>query len=745
MLKKGLLFFALVVALTLLASCSGMQRGRMGRLNATVRFETGLERTGSKAIPTLGEASLILPGGDWTPLKFLLTGSGPNGASFSSEAQNGVFTQECASGEWVLEAVVISLENKELARGGCTSILLPGKTIDAEIVLYPIEGTGSLTVDLDKNIEMPAGARLVGSLRFKGLPGRPSPAEPLSFPIDLPASENQLSFAELGAGYYLLSLELKNSDGFVSGGCAAIALVLAGYSSSGTCDIEMGKPVADIALELYPTEPLDQALLSVKHSVPKGISALPLAVSRVIPGLGESITRTWFRNGSEAGNAVQILNGPALLPPNCFLYPSAGAGQEASTSQIDFIEEALSSHRFGISSLHLDSCNPVGGPSWKALAVYDYRAATGPSLCLGGAENIGSGTLFEASCAAASESGLVVVSNFDAETYLHAFLATYGAGLDSTGSPGIEAVPASASWLRLWRSRIKAGDYKSAKRLAVSQDGRYIAAAANSSAQWIWLCSLDEAGKILSTSYLTGTDCEGLKDFKYVKALCFSPSGDRLYAACSSVNNDRVYAFNTGGGTLEFLHSADLNPAAVEGFTLSDMIVTAPGLLAVSAPESSKIFILQDGSNLETLYYLENSQANTGLIAPTALAVSEQGDSFYALCDGDSVARFSRAEPASPYAQDSLAILSPDSAGASLLAAGNTGLALSETVMVGGGGSLECIEIAGDGTVIDSQIMHPEAGDPLGMTQPSSILFCRGVFLVAGGDKGKITVFGNAM
>ena len=745
MRRQPFLFLVLPVVLIAVLSCSGIQRGAMGRISATVRFETGLERTGSKELPSLGNTSPILPGGGWTPLKFVLSGSGPNGASFSQESQDGIFSRECESGEWVLEAIVISQDNKELARGECISILQPGRTINAEIVLYPLEGNGSLSVEIDKNIEMPAGARLVGSLRFKGLPGQPSPSQPQSIPIDLAASENQLDFPELGAGYYLLSLELKTADGFTSGGCAAVALILAGYSSSGTCAIAMGIPMADIELELYPKEPLEQALLSVAHSVPKGRPLLPIAVSGVNASPGDTIARTWYRNGSEAGPAVQILGGPALLPPNCFLYPPAGTEQEASISRIDFTEEAEVSHRFGISSLLLDSCNPVEGLSWKAQAVYDYRAAMGPSLCPGGAENNGSGTIDEARCAAASESGLIVVSDFDADKYLHAFIAAYGSTLDSSGSAGIQTVPGSASWLRLWRSRIRAGDLKSADRLAISNDGRFIAAAASSSAQWIWLCRLDDHGGIASTSYLTSADSSDLENFKYVKALCFSPSGDRLYVACSSSTADKVFVFSTGVGNLEFLHFKDLNPAGNSTFDLSDMILTDSGLLAVCSTDASKIFILQDGASLETLYCLDNSGANSGLDKPVSLAASSRGDSFYALCNEESIVRFSRSDPVSPYAQDSVIAMSPDSEGAAMLAVGDTGSALSETILAGGGDCLEFIEIAGDGSKLDSQLLHPDLGDSLGLAAPTSIFFCRGAFLVAGGDKGKITVFGNSM
>lgn len=736
-------FFPCLLFTVLLLACPGIQRERMGRIKATVSFETGLKQPRAMDPATLSTASPILPSGGWTPLSYTLSGSGPGGAAFVEETQDGVFSIECVPGEWFLDACVISQDNIELARGGCSCILQPGKASRADIVLYPLEGTGELSVYVIKNLEMSAGARLVGQLRFIGLPGQQAAPHPPVIPIDQPASNNELLFPKLGAGYYLLSLELKTEDGFVSGGCAVAALVLAGYGSSGACSITMGLPVASIGMELYPKEPLAQALLSVEHSVPKGINALPMAVSRADTSPGDTVARTWYRNGREAGAAVPILEGPTLLPPNCFIYPPSSSGQEASISRIDFTEEANVSHRFGTSSQLLNSCSPTDGLPWKAMAVYDYRAAMGPSLCSkGGAENQGSGRLFRTRCAAASESGLIAVADFDADKYLHAFVAAYGSTLDASYSPGIQTVPASASWLRLWRSRIRADDPKSADHLAISKDGRFIAAAA-SQGGWIWLGRLGPDGGIVSTSYLSSSSGGDLGDFKYVKALCFSPSGDRLYAACSSSN--KVYAFATLAGSLEYLHSKELKINEASSLPPADMILTASGLLAISATAASRIFILQDGADLEILYCLDNAGGNAGLYKPDALAVSSRGDSFYALCNKKTIVRFSKAYPASPYVQDSEIALSQGCEGARQMAAGGTGGVLSETLLVAGGGCLEFMDIAVDGSKTVSQLVYPGGTDPLGFADPASISYCRGAFLIAGGDTGTITVFGNTM
>jgi hypothetical protein len=206
-----------------------------------------------------------------------------------------------------------------------------------------------------------------------------------------------------------------------------------------------------------------------------------------------------------------------------------------------------------------------------------------------------------------------------------------------------------------------------------------------------------------------------------------------------------VYAFDTGAGTLDYLYSIELKIGDDASLPPADMVITASGLIAVSAPSDSKIFIMQDQAGLEILGCLESGEENTDLYKPEALAASSLGDAFYALCNRESVVRFSMSGASSAYVQDSLIDLSADSAGATRIAAGSAGSESSETLLVGGGDCLEFLEIAADGGRTASQLIYPEDSDPLGFASLTSISYCRGAFLIAGGDSCTVTVFGNDM
>jgi len=729
-----------VLAFTLLSSsCSWFQGKKNARITATLSLDSALTQSKDLDPATQSSANPILPGENWSPYRYQLSGLGPNGASFNLEAENGVFSTECLPGEWVLNAQAFSLENKEIASGSCTCLLQPGKTSAAEITLYLLEGNGVLSVYLTKNLQMPPDSRIVGQLAFKGLPGRPLPASPQSIPIDLPASESELFFPELPAGYYLLNLELKTAEGFVSGGCAISALVLSGFTSSGSCVISMGMPIAGAELNFYPNTPLDSAILSVEHLVARGASALPMAVSITNPGPGEEILRTWHRNGSESGNAAHVISASSFIPEAAFIFPPSCPDAETSMCRFDYSEESLTSHRRGAATLFLGNCNAADALPWKLKAVYNYRAALAPSLCRGGAANQGSGTLKRVRSIAASPSGLVIASDLDEDAALHAFAAPYGASLD--GVPGFQTVPSDASWLRLWRDRIQAGGYKSADRLAVSNDGRLLAAAA-SAGSWLWLGWLNEEGKLAYSSYLTKTnDGSALDGLSYIKALEFSAAGDRLYAISSSAKT--VFSFSTASGNLQLLSSLQLSEKNSVRPVPADICRTASGVLAVSATDANRIYLLHDGGSLQELGYIEGSSQGPGPYKPGAIVASLARDGFYALCNEEKIECFSRPIPEAVYSLSVSLGLAPESEGASLLAIGCGPAGGAETLLVAGSSALEFIGIESDGSPEPGIILQPPAGDPQGWEEPTAIDSVKGAFLIAGGDTGTISVFGS--
>ncbi len=276
-----------ISALSLVCACAGFQDNRLGTLAAKLKIDTTL--SSSKSAMHSGEAGqktadrVIRPSEIWAPVRFVISGIGPGGADFSVDGSEAGIETKLVPGAWAITVQAFSADGKEVAGGTAQCMLQPGRTTAVTITLYPIEGTGDISLTIAKSFELPAGARITGSLVHKGLPGHPAPSAPTILPVDIPAEQTSLSFAGIPAGHYALVLTLVASDGVTSGGCAQTIMVMAGFQTTGSCTIEMGMPMNYFTTELYPNSQLPPPLMSVGHVFPDSRKAIPIAIPPINP------------------------------------------------------------------------------------------------------------------------------------------------------------------------------------------------------------------------------------------------------------------------------------------------------------------------------------------------------------------------------------------------------------------------------------------------------------------------------
>lgn len=727
--------------LALVCACAGFQNNRLGTLSLKLRLEA--DPSSGKALDPQGGLGYINPAEDWEPVRFAVSGAGPGGATFSQENGQRSFEAKLVPGEWTITARAFSSGNKEVASGTASCFLQPGRTTSASVTLYPLEGTGDLEVALAKNLELPPGGRIVGSLVYKGLPGRPAPASPTVFQVDIPAEQTSLSFQGIPAGYYALALSLKASDGVVSGGAVATVMIMAGFLSAGGCTINMGMPVADISASVYPSDPLPPPFLSVGHSYSPFHGFAPLAVSRCGVPSSESVKRTWYVNGEPAGEASRLVGDSGLLPEGTYAFPQSSLLLPLSYSRIDLVEESAESFRSGSASVALGVSPASEALDGGIRGTYDYMAALSPSLQgFASTYDRGKGSPYEVRAAAASPSGLIVVSGMDELGAIHAFAAGYGAGLDPVPPSGAATLSIDASWMRLWRDKIKVGSsFRAADRLAVSDDGRFVAAASSAS-DWLWLCALGADGSWLGSYSLTSASGGDLADLDSVKALCFSADSNRLYAA--TVSGGTVFAFDVGGSGMSLASHVHLSLTAEGGIpSPADLKVTESGTIVVSADGPSRLYLLSDDAILHESEFLQGASNGPEPYHPTALAVSAEGDAFYALCNEDRIVCLSRLDPYLPYLPVSAFSLPAEAEGALWIAAGKSLGGINETILVVGGEAAEFFEIDAGRAIVASRPISPSSGDPAGIGEANGLCFARGAFILSGGDSGLVSVLGS--
>ena len=722
----------LLPILTLACACTGLQNNRLGTLAVKLRFDSGW--IGSKSIfqAKSGGVKSIIPSEDWGPARFVITGTGPGGSVVSLESGDMNIETKLVPGDWEIDVKAFSAANKEVAAGTLTCLLQPGRTTAANIVLYPLEGTGNLSIAITSNIAVPAGGRITGNLAYKGLPGHPAPSEPTTLAIDIPSEQTSLSFEALQSGHYSISLKLLASDGVVSGGCVDTVMVMSGFLSEGTCLIEMGMPVADLTATLYPSSSLTPPLLSVEHTFSRTHGYMPLAIPLHVPEAGDEIARKWYANGEEAGEAVRLTGNRGILPEGTFAFPQGIPLSPLSLVRADIVEESLSTFRAGSASVTLGAGEGDDSGTFGWRASYDYAAALSPSLHQNTAtNNSGSGSMYAAKAIAASPSGLVAVSGLDGDGALHAFAAGYGAELDPAVAGAGKVLSIDASWVRLWREKIRVANVvKTADRLAISNDGRFIASASSQS-NWIHLCSLDSSGTLLAVFTATA---EG-----DLKALCFSPDSGKLYAAANSTK--KIYAFNINETGISPAWSTQLTSGG-ETLSLQDMAVTSSGSIIVTAKDASRIYILSNEGSLNAEMTIQGASGGTDPYHPGALAISSRGDAFYVLCDEEKIIRYSRADSLSPYAPEAFFILPAAAEGSCFLAAGTQSGETAEIVAAAGGATIELFEIGGDGTFLNGYPLNSAPGVPAGTQMSDMLCFARGAFLLSGGTSGVVSVFG---
>lgn len=735
-----ILFF--ISTLTLACACVGFQNNRLGTLAATLRFEAGLA-TSKSATQEGAHGKAIKPSESWAPSRFSISGTGPGGAEFSLDSTNPSVETKLVPGEWSIEVHGYSSDGKEVAAGTVQCLLQPGRTTIATITLYPLEGIGNLTLTVAKNLELPAGGRIKGSLTYKGLPGRPAPTAPTVIPIDVPAEQTIIPFEGIPAGHYTIALQLVASDGVVSGGCAETVVVMAGFDISGTCTIEMGMPESSFNTTLFPNSPLSPPLMSVSHVFSEEHSAIPLAIPSYKAGEGEEIERRWYLNGEEVGEAVKLTGNIGILPEGTLAFPQAPLPYMVSLLRADLVETSKTTFQTGSASVILDLGygNDFGSVGWRA--GYNYTSATSPSLYgTVSPYSDGTGNSYTAKAIAASPSGLVVISGMDEEYALHAFAAGYGADLDPLTAGGASVLSLDSSWLRLWRDKIKIGSsFKNADKLAVSDDGRFIAAASSSS-NWLRLTQLGPNGRLIRSFSLTSVAGGSLENFQNLRAFCFSADSRKLYVAANT--GGTIYAFDVGDSGIAISSVLPLwKSTETESLSLQDLKVTASGAIIVSANDASRIYVLSDSGGLAQETILQGSSSGTNPYKPSSLAVSVDGDGFYALCNEKDIVSFSRTDALSPYSEVSTFALPDEAEGTAYIVAGKPLAGTGEMIFAAGGNNVEFFDVGSDRAIIASRPLYSEAGNPSGIPTANGICFARGAFFLSGGTSGIVSVFGQ--
>lgn len=738
-MKRSHTITVLAFLLLTMTACSWMQSGKTATIRLSFSFNPGFAspRGGMNTLNNQSRGKSLVPGDSWEPARYEIQGMGPGGSTFTLSSTNDSARTKTSPGEWTITVTAFAQNNKELGTGQAICSLYPGKTTNQAITIYPKEGKGSLSLSINKNLALPEGSTLKGKLEPYGLPGRTldPDATPINFQIT--SQENTIMIPEIDAGHYLLTIRLLNPDGNLAGGMADSVLILAGFETNGTCTIIMGNPEISLATEFFPSNPLASPILSVSHAVSNTVPYVPLSIPQINAGTqsNNDLTVRWFINGEEGLHGAKITGNRGLLPENTFTYLPFSAHPELSLLRADTVISSEVTRQSGAGSVMVERKTINENNIAACQAVYDYNAASAAALFPQASPYMtGTGTSADVTAVAACETGLIAVAGLDKSSAIHAFIAGYQAEsrYDDSKEPFI--LPPSTSWLRAWRDEIKINSsFRNPDRLALSKNGRYLAAASSSS-NWLRLYTLNADGSILRTYDLIGGGTGCMQNFSNIKGMVFSGDSAILYILTNS--KETVFSFNIDGIT-PVLRSYYQFTRINENTSLSmqDIAITQEGSIIATACEASKIYVLKDISgNLVLDQTIEKPVSGPGPVKPQSLLALKNYDGFACISNGNLVQFYRKLASEQSYHIDSVFFLSPEAADAKGLAW------IQDRVAVLGAQRVSFLRLDADELPNEITYFIPDTLDTAGIMQAKSIVSVRGACLLGCGSLGTVSV-----
>jgi hypothetical protein len=734
-----------------LSGCGLFQKKGVSKLSLKMQLEPEIDRIMTKQqgeplpdnllndLPH-DDHKTVTPSTEWKVAKYTIEGVHADSSTLTLSSTDSNISVELKPGDWTFSVKAFAASDQELASGTKAVRLQPGRSSSLTVKLLPIQGQGSLELTIGSDYQRNPGEKIVGSLSYLGLPGYPKPENPSAIPIDISAGQSVFSVQAIDAGYYELNLSLLDSDGNAASGLADVVLVLTGFQTKGTCNLEVGNSSSTFLPLAIDVGPLASPVINVRHMLSYDATIVPMAVPESENGSSD-LESSWYMNGQKLGKSLTGTD-VGRFPPNTLFCPPISASPGLSKVQIGVVARSTTSGRATCANTSYDFLDgPRGGWS-RWLAGYNYKSAMGLSVFRKGADgNTGTGNKATVRAVASSKNGIVAITGMDYDSAVHVFASPSGLAVGND-MQGPITLPPSASWARLWRDQFKIdGSAKNADVLAVSEDGLRIAATqSGSTSGWLKIYDLDASGDIVST-FTTSPSLGGPSGLRELKALCFSNDGSRLYAMSGQTKSLFSYGFDGSGWTLRSV--AALAEVGSSSQNVRDLELTASEAVVISSGETSKLFVFKDdgtGSLSLEQTILPNASGYV-LKTPSALAKSSLGDRFYVLSDGKEVLIYGRNDGSGAYTLQGgitleLSVASADSISVCKLPNEST----NEVLCVVGSTDLGFYKIDMAGNVVARDTIHPDATNSSGLANADTVCSDGKSFLVGGGASGVVSV-----
>lgn len=277
--KLKVVVLASLVALLAITGCQNpINPGQGGTL--TVSMNDAVSRS-------------ILPGISMNPASYDLTGTGPNGASFSQTVSSGssATIADLAFGEWMVTATAKNAAGTAIGQGSGTVTVLSNASVSLAITVRPYDGFGTLSL----NVSWPAAQVQTAQITSTLTPASGS-ARDLSFTVNGSAGTASYNASDVATGYHTLILKLLD-NGHLAIGAVEVVRIVKDQTTSGTLTFaNVNQATGTLEINLTPEmgDPLEVSISGSAATKPANQS---LSLSAAVNNYSDNVTYVWYVNG----------------------------------------------------------------------------------------------------------------------------------------------------------------------------------------------------------------------------------------------------------------------------------------------------------------------------------------------------------------------------------------------------------------------------------------------------------------
>ncbi len=235
-------------------------------------------------------AKSILPDTDMTIQSYNIILSGPNDETITTEIDNtGTVTIEnLVTGEWTINVTAINGGSFPIASGDSTVTIVSRQTANCEIEVFPLSGSGTLSLTITWDISLVESASVVGNLESSS-----DVISPVIFNLD--ETDNTYEIGTLPAGYYTLTISLYD-NGIKCGGTADTVRIISNVTTERTINISPTPNEGEVSITITPVmyDPIEIVLTGALATITEGSSFTTTAAADP-----SEAKYTWYIDGDQ--------------------------------------------------------------------------------------------------------------------------------------------------------------------------------------------------------------------------------------------------------------------------------------------------------------------------------------------------------------------------------------------------------------------------------------------------------------